>query len=91
MKTITFDIPPFLQHLTEGKKQIDLSGNTVRECLDRFIEQFPDTKKLLFDQEGKLFRHIDIFLNGLSTFPQELATSVNDGDAISMLYLVDGG
>ncbi len=91
MKNVTFEVPPFLQHLTDGKKRMNLSGNTVGECLDRFIEQFPKTRVLLFDQEGNLFRHIDIYRNGLSTFPQELSSPVNDGDILSMLYLVDGG
>jgi molybdopterin converting factor small subunit len=91
MGNITFEVPPFLQHLTNGIKIAKVSGNTVSECLDDFVKQFLGTTKLLFNQDGKLFGHIDIFVNGVSTFPAELAKLVNDGDTISMLYLVDGG
>ena len=91
MRKIAFEVPPFLQDLTNGVKVTKVSGNTVGECLDDFVKQFPSTKKLLFDKDGKLFGHIDIFVNGVSTFPEELVKPVNDGDTISMLYLVDGG
>jgi molybdopterin converting factor small subunit len=91
MRKIAFEVPPFLQHLTNGVKVTEVSGNTVGECLDDFVKQFPGTKKLLFDKDGKLFGHIDTFVNGVSTFPEELAQPVNDGDTISMLYLIDGG
>jgi len=88
---ITFEIPPFLHHLTNGIKVAKVSGNTVGECLDSFVKQFPHTQRLLFDKGGKLFGYIDIFVNGVSTFPEELAKPVNDGDTILMLYLINGG
>ena len=91
MGNITFAVPPFLQHLTNGVKVAKVSGNTVGECLDDFVKQFPSTQKLLFDMNRKLFGHIDIFVNGVSTFPEELVKPVNSDDTISMLYLVDGG
>jgi molybdopterin converting factor small subunit len=91
MGNITFEVPPFLQHLTNGVKADKVSGNTVGECLDDFVKRFPRTRKVLFNKDGKLFGHIDIFVNGISTFPEELAKPVNDADTISMLYLVNGG
>ena len=91
MGKITFEVPPFLQHLTNGVKVAKVSGNTVGECLDDFVKQFPGAQKLLFDMNKKLFGHIDLFVNGVSTFPEELARPVSNGDTISMLYLIDGG
>ena len=91
MRNITFKIPLFLTQLTNDVKAVNVSGNTVGECLDDFVKQFPHTQKLLFDKDGKLFGYIDIFVNGVSTFPEELAKPVNDGDTILMLYLINGG
>jgi len=88
---VQIEVPPFLQHLTNAMKVAKVSGNTVGECLDDLVKQFPGTQKLLFDTNRKLFGHIDLFVNGVSTFPEELAKPVNDGDTISMLYLIDGG
>ncbi|MFC1867071.1 ThiS family protein [Thermodesulfobacteriota bacterium] len=84
-------IPLFLSHHTDGVNIAGVTGDTVGECLDDFVKQFPLTKKLLFDKESKLFGHIEIFVNDISTFPEELNKPVNDGDTISMLYLMVGG
>ena len=91
MGNITFEVPPFLHHLTNAVKVANVSGNTVGECLDDFVKQFPGTENLLFDMNRELLGHIDLFVNGVSTFPEELAKPVNDGDTISMFYLIDGG
>jgi molybdopterin converting factor small subunit len=88
---VRIEVPPFLLHLTKGLKVAEVNGNTVGECLHELVKQFPGTEKLLFDRDGKLIGHIDLFLNGVSTFPEELAKPVSDGDTISMLYLIIGG
>lgn len=88
---VQIEIPPFLFQVTNGVELAKVSGNTVGECLKDFVEQFPPAKKLLFNKDNKLFGHIEIFLNGVSTFPEELEKSVNDGDTIFMLYLMIGG
>jgi len=85
------EIPPFLLHLTHGMRAAEVDGATVGECLHHLVMQFPGAADLLFDKIGKLHGHIDLFLNGVSTFPEELAKPVSDGDRISMLYLIDGG
>ena len=84
------NIPLFLEHLA-NVTSAEVFGNSVGECLDYFVKQFPPAKKLLFDESGRLLGHIDIYVNGVSTFPLELARPVKDGDAISMLYLIVGG
>ena len=89
--SVHIKIPSFLLQVTDGVKLVKASGNTVGECLKDLVEQFPPVKKLLFDKDSNLFGHIEIFLNGVSTFPEELKKPVNDGDTIYMLYLMAGG
>jgi molybdopterin converting factor small subunit len=89
--SVQIEIPLFMLHLVKDKKVIDAPGRTVGECVEYFLKQFPDAKKLLFDRSGKLYGHIDVFVNGVTTFPEELSRPVGDGDRISMLYLIDGG
>ncbi len=88
---VQIEIPPFLRQLTNGVTVAKVTGNTVGECLKDFVEQFSLAKKLLFNKDSKLFGHIEIFVNGVSTFPEELKKPVNDGDTIFMLYLMVGG
>jgi molybdopterin converting factor small subunit len=91
MGTITFDVPAFLEHLTGGATSIEVIGSVVGECLDHFINRFPGAGPLLFDKSGRLLGHIELYVNDVSAFPEELARPVRDGDRISMLYLIVGG
>ena len=88
---VRMEVPPFLLHLTNGLRVAEVNGTTVGECLKDLVKQFSGAGKLLFDKDGKLLGHIDLFLNGASTFPEELTKPVRDGDTISMLYLIIGG
>jgi molybdopterin converting factor small subunit len=88
--SITFNVPAFLEQFTGGVAQVEVSGNTVGECLDDFVKQFPRTGHLLFDKSGSLLGHIEIYVNGVSAFPEEFARPVYEGDTISMLYLIVG-
>jgi hypothetical protein len=45
----------------------------------------------IFDKCGKLLKHIEIFINGKTASPNELAASVKDGDELSILMLLAGG
>ncbi len=86
-----FEIPPFLEHLTGGATIQQVEGRTVGECLTDFVRKFPRAKKLLFNDQEKLLGHIEIYVNGMSTFPEELEKTVKESDRISMLYLIVGG
>jgi hypothetical protein len=45
----------------------------------------------IFDRNGKLLKHIEIFVNGKAAFPNELATIVTDTDELSIRILLAGG
>jgi len=69
----------------------DIISSIETAILAAYHKEFPGTEQLLFDKSGKLLGHIDLFLNGATAFPEELAKPVSDGDTISMLYLIIGG
>ena len=89
--TVKINIPHFLQHLAGNLDVAEVSGNTVGECLDDFVRRFPQTEKLIFDKDGMVLKYIDVFVNGESTYPEELARPVNDGDELSILLVAAGG
>ena len=89
--SVQIDIPPLLRHLTDGATSAKVKGSTVGDCLNHFVKLYPKTKRLLFDKDGKLLRYVEVYVNKVTTYPEELATPVNDGDEISIVYVISGG
>ena len=55
------------------------------------MKQYPEIHENIFDPSGKLLKHIEIFINGKTAAPEELAAPVRDGDELSILMLLPGG
>ena len=89
--SIKVNIHPGLYHFTDDRDVAEVEGTTVGQCLDDLIAQFPEIKKALFDKEGKLLRHFDIYVNKENTYPELLIKPVKDGDELHILVLAAGG
>jgi len=89
--SVEINIPPVLQALIDGVRQIDVSGSTVGECLKQLVEKYPRLKLRLFNRQGKLPKGVSIFINGESAYPEELARPVHDGDKVYITNIVLGG
>jgi len=89
--SVRIDIPPLLRHLADGAQTASVRGKTVGDCLNDFVKQYPETRRLLFDKDGKLVRYVEVFVNKVTAYPDELAKPVNDGDEISLVYVISGG
>ncbi|MBF8265925.1 MAG: putative ThiS family protein [Dehalococcoidia bacterium] len=89
--SVKIEIPQFLQHLTNGVKVAKANGNTVGECLADLIRQFPQLRELILDENGKLLKYVEVSINGVSTYPQELANPVKDSDVIYIFHAIAGG
>jgi molybdopterin converting factor small subunit len=89
--SVEINIPQFLQHLASDKKSVDVQGRTVGECLGVLVKQYPQLKSWLFNKKGKLLKKLNVYVNGESAYPEELAKPVNDGDKLHLAYLIVGG
>lgn len=89
--SIRVQVPQFLMQHTGQHREIEVRGATVRECLKDLVRQYPGVKPLLFARNGRLLRTMDIYINGQSAFPGELAKPVNDGDFLQVVNIVFGG
>ena len=79
------------RQFTNGLDIVEVEGNTVGNCLDNLVRQFPGMAKALFDKKGKLLKVIEIYINSKSAYPDELAKQVKDGDNINITLLLAGG
>ena len=89
--SVTINLGPGLQRLTGGKAAVRVEGNTVGQCLEEMIKQFPEIEPRLFDKKGKLRNYVDIYVNQESAYPEGLAKPVRDGDEIHITLIIAGG
>ncbi len=88
---IKVNISPLLKRATNGVRTAEVNGDTVGQCLNHLVKQFPGIEPILFDKEGKLYYYVDIFINRENAYPGELAKPVNDGDELSIVLAIGAG
>ena len=89
--SITVNIHQALRQITNNQATVEVAGTTVGECLTELVQKFPDIKTKLFGKNGKLLNYIDIYVNAESSYPEELAKPVKDGDKLSITLMLAGG
>ena len=89
--SVKIDIHPILHRFTNGQEVVPVNGSTVGQCLEQLIARFPEIKERLFDKGGKLLSHVDVYVNGESAYPEELAKPVTGGDERPIRLIMAGG
>ncbi len=89
--SVKINVHPILHHFTNGQDVVEVKGATVGECLEQLVARFPEIKKGLFDKDGRLLNYVDVYVNGESAYPEELARSVTDGDELHIVLTIAGG
>ena len=89
--SVKINVYYFLPHLTNDQEIVEVTGNTVGECLGDLIKKFPLSHEWLFGDDGDLRKYLDIFVNLVETDPDDLSTPVNDGDEIHIVMHLTGG
>lgn len=77
-KSITIPMPP---------------GSTVSQLIQCIIEQYPALGPQLLSEDGKLFQHVHVFVNGRDApyLPQAMETVLKSEDSIDIFPPVGGG
>ena len=79
------------RQFTNGLEVVETAGNTVGECLNDLIRQFPGMEKALFAKKEKLLNVVEVYVNHASAYPNELVKPVKDGDEIHLVLMLAGG
>lgn len=78
----------FFPKLTSGY----FKGETIAELLDEIEQLHPSIKDYLLDEEGKLRKHINIFIAEQMIQDRiTLSDSINDSDEILIFQALSGG
>ncbi len=85
-------IPTPLRQFTGKQDVVTVSGGTVAEALNALTSQFPDLRKQLFNDEGKVRSFVNVYLNDEDIrYLGKDATPAQDGDTISLVPSIAGG
>lgn len=82
--------------LIVGSKSVDYlleEGQTIGQVLNEIIRRFPALQRELLDEQGQLYRHVHVFVNGrdVAFLENGLDKSLNDDDVVSLFPAVGGG
>ena len=79
------------RHLTGAAEEVSVSGATIQQSLEDLVRRYPELKKYLLTDGGGIKNGISVFLNGETTYPDELSRPVRDGDELHIAQMVLGG
>ena len=85
-------IPTPLRQFAGKQDSVELAGSTVGEVLTALTAQFPDLKKQIFSEEGKLRSFVNVYLNDEDIrYLKKNDTAVAPADTLSIVPSIAGG
>jgi sulfur-carrier protein len=77
-KTVEFDVPP---------------ETAVMDLVELVVTRFPPMRAELLDENGNLYRHVHVFVNGRDApyLSNGLATIIQPNDVVNIFPAVGGG
>ena len=85
-------IPSPLRQYTGKQSTVSVPAATVGEALTALVAQYPDLKRHLYNDDGKLRAFVNVYVNDEDMrYLQKEATALKDGDTISIVPSIAGG
>ncbi|MGC8784382.1 MAG: molybdopterin-synthase adenylyltransferase MoeB [Armatimonadota bacterium] len=89
---VTVLIPSALQPYAGNQGEVQVQASNVGEALQALAEAYPDLRKHLFNEQGKLRSFVNVYLGEEDTrYLQGLETPVKDGDQLMIVPSIAGG
>lgn len=85
-------IPTALRQFTEGKDSVAVAGSTVSEALSELTVQYPNLKKNLFTDQGKLRSFVNVYVDDEDIrYLDKIDTALEGEETISIVPSIAGG
>lgn len=89
---VTVRIPTPLRKLTSDQPEVAAVGSNIESIIENLEANHPGIKERICDESGNVRRFVNIYLNDEDIrFLDGTATSVTDGDEISVIPAIAGG
>jgi adenylyltransferase/sulfurtransferase len=85
-------IPTPLRQFVEKQDSVEAAGGTVAEVLSAVVTRYPDLKKQIYNDEGKLRSFVNVYVNDDDIrYLNKEATPVSASDTLSIVPSIAGG
>src|SRR5688572_10006546 len=85
-------IPTPLRQYVGGKDTVELAGASIGEVLGNLTSQFPELRRNLYNEEGKLRSFVNVYLNDDDIrYLGKDSTAVKDGDTVTIVPSIARG
>lgn len=88
----TVIIPTPLRKFTNNTSRLQVRPGTIKDTVEQLTNNFPDLKKHLLDENGRIRSYVNIFIGNddIRDLQQE-RTAVKEGEVISIIPAIAGG
>lgn len=81
-----------LRSFVNRQAKIEIEGTTMREVLEHLQDEYPESKKALFEENGTFRPFVNLYLNNAKISEEaEMETPLEEGDSILLLPAIAGG
>ncbi len=81
-----------MRYYIDNKPEAIVHGATVSDALNDAVTQYPALNFHIFDSEGKIRRHINVFVNNRNIRDfSGLKTRLEESDQIILMTSISGG
>jgi molybdopterin converting factor small subunit len=85
-------VPTPLRQYAGKQSAVEVQAATVGEALNALTSAYPDLRKHLYNDEGKLRAFVNLYLNDDDIrYLQNEQTAMKDGDMLSIVPSIAGG
>ena len=89
--SVKVKIAPLLRKYTNRQELFEVMGNSPMDCTNKLVAQFPDIRRWLYDEQGRLRPQVWFFVNGERIYAEDYARPLNDGDELNIFLAIGGG
>ncbi|HKD45799.1 MAG TPA: MoaD/ThiS family protein [Candidatus Angelobacter sp.] len=89
--SVTVSIPSALRRHTDNLDQVQCSAGNLDDLLDALGTRFPELKPHLRDEQGKVRRFLNIYVNDEDIRFLGVDYKFNEGDEVTLVPSIAGG
>ncbi|MCK6539523.1 MAG: MoaD/ThiS family protein [Anaerolineales bacterium] len=88
----TIRVSNIISYYTDKQTHFEVSGSTALEAVQNAVRKFPALEFHVFDRDGNLRRHINLFVNDVHVKDLDgIETKVGENDVVRILAAAAGG